>query len=203
MPVTPGRYELRYFVNQDRTIIARREIEVAALSVTISGPETARVGETIQIPWTGPDYRNDFVAISLPDDSGYENYTYTREGSPARLQMPSEPGQYELRYYVNQNRSIQARLPITVIDLEVTLDTESSGLAGGSIMVNYTGPDYRNDFIAIARMGEDGHVDYTYTREGNPLQLDLPDEPGAYELRYVMNQGRRILARLPFTVTAP
>mgnify|MGYP000111971612 CR=1 FL=1 len=41
---------------------------------------------------------------------------------------------------------------------------------------------------------------YTYTRTGSPLTLKLPDEPGQYELRYVMNQGSRILATLPFTV---
>jgi Ca-activated chloride channel family protein len=202
MPVAPGRYEIRYFVNQDRTVIARREIEVTALSVTVTAPETARVGETILVPWDGPDYRNDFIAAAVPSDDGYETYAYTRDGSPSRLQMPSEPGSYEIRYYVNQDRSIQARVPITVTDLEVVLETASSGLAGGSIMVSHNGPDYRNDFIAIARVGESGHEEYSYTRNGNPVRLDLPDEPGDYEIRYVMNQDRRTLAAVPFTVTA-
>jgi Ca-activated chloride channel family protein len=202
MPVAPGRYEIRYFVNQDRTVIARREIEVTALSVTLTAPETARVGETIMVTWDGPDYRNDFVAAAVPEDDGYETYVYTRDGSPARLQMPSDPGTYEIRYYVNQDRSIQARLPITVTDLEVELETASSGLAGGSIMVGHNGPDYRNDFIAIFHVGEDGHEEYSYTRNGNPVRLDLPDEPGDYEIRYVMNQDRRVLASVPFTVTA-
>ncbi|WP_420398215.1 VWA domain-containing protein [Nioella sp.] len=203
MPVTPGRYEIRYFVNQDRTVIARREIEVTALSVTVTAPETAQIGETILVTWDGPDYRNDFIAAAVPSDDGYETYVYTRDGSPARLQMPSEPGSYEVRYYVNQDRSIQARVPITVSDIEVALETASSGLAGGSIMVSHNGPDYRNDFIAIARFGEDGHEEYSYTRNGNPVRLDLPDEPGDYEIRYVMNQDRRTLAAVPFTVTAP
>ncbi|MFV1876572.1 VWA domain-containing protein [Nioella sp.] len=202
MPVAPGRYEIRYFVNQDRTVIARREIEVTALSVTVTAPETARVGETILVPWDGPDYRNDFIAAAVPSDDGYETYAYTRDGSPSRLQMPSEPGSYEIRYYVNQDRSIQARVPITVTDLEVVLETASSGLAGGSIMVSHNGPDYRNDFIAIARVGDSGHEEYSYTRNGNPVRLDLPDEPGDYEIRYVMNQDRRTLASVPFTVTA-
>ena len=203
MPVTPGRYEIRYYVNQDRTVIARREIEVTALSVTVAAPESASVGATVMVTWDGPDYRNDFVAASIPDDDGYETYVYVRDGSPARLQMPSEPGNYEIRYYVNQDRSIQARIPITVTDLDVVLETESSGLAGGSIMVGHNGPDYRSDFIAIARVGEDGHEEYTYTRTGTPVRLDLPDTPGDYEIRYVMNQDRRTLASVPFTVTAP
>jgi hypothetical protein len=35
------------------------------------------------------------------------------------------------------------------------------------------------------------------------VRLDLPDTPGDYEIRYVMNQDRRTLASVPFTVTAP
>jgi Ca-activated chloride channel family protein len=202
MPTEPGSYEIRYFVNQNRTVIARHPIDVAALEVSLSAPESALVGETVTVTWDGPDYRNDFLAVSLPDDSGYETYVYTRDGNPARLRMPSLPGNYEIRYYVNQDRTVQARLQITVGDVEARLAAEGSGPAGGTLMVEWEGPDYRNDFIAISPMGEDGHDDYAYTRDGSPVRLDLPDTPGAYELRYVMNQDRRVLAAIPFTVTA-
>lgn len=203
MPVVPGRYELRYFLNQDRTVIARTEIEVTPLSVMLEAPETAVAGETVAISWDGPDYRNDFLAASRPDDDGYETYVYTRDGNPGRLQMPSRPGTYEIRYYVNQDRSIQVRVPITVTDVTASLDVAPSGPAGGSLQVAWEGPDYRNDFIAISRVGDDGYEEFTYTREGSPLRLDLPDEPGDYEIRYVMAQDRRVLAAVPYSVTAP
>ena len=204
MPTAPGTYELRYFVNQDRTVIARRVIEVTALSVTLSAPPSASVGETVSVTWEGPDYRNDFIAASLPDDDGYETYTYTRDGNPARLQMPSEPGSYEIRYFVNQDRTVVARIPVTVADIVATLSADPSGVAGGSVMVAFEGPNYRNDYIAISRADDpDGYETYGYTRDGNPVRVTLPDEPGAYEIRYVMNQDRRILGRIPFTVTAP
>jgi Ca-activated chloride channel family protein len=204
MPTTPGTYELRYFVNQDRTVIARRVIEVTALSVTLSAPPSASVGETVSVTWEGPDYRNDFIAASRPDDDGYETYSYTRDGNPARLQMPSEPGSYEIRYFVNQDRTVVARIPVTVADIVATLSADPSGVAGGSVMVAFEGPNYRNDYIAISRADDpDGYETYGYTRDGNPVRVTLPDAPGAYEIRYVMNQDRRILGRIPFTVTAP
>jgi Ca-activated chloride channel family protein len=81
MPTEPGTYELRYVANQDRTVLASRVIEVVAVTASLMAPETAVAGSTIEVAWEGPDYANDFIAIARPDDNGYENYTYTREGA--------------------------------------------------------------------------------------------------------------------------
>ena len=43
---------------------------------------------------------------------------------------------------------------------------------------------------------------YTYTRDGSPLKLTMPIDPGTYEVRYVMSQGRKILAAQTIEVTA-
>ncbi len=203
IPTEPGSYEIRYIVNQDREIIARTVIEVTPVSAGLNAPGTAVVGETINVTWTGPDYHNDFIAISRTDDArGYENYTYTRDGSPSDVLIPSEPGSYEIRYIVNQDRTIIARVALTVMDLSVTLDAPATGVAGSTIQVRHNGPDYRNDFIGIGVPGNDRQETYGRTSNGNPVSVDLPDEPGQYEVRYYMNQDRRIIGRVPITVTA-
>ncbi len=205
MPVQPGTYELRYFVNQDRTILTRRSIEVTPLSATVSGPATGAIGETVSVDWTGPDYRNDYIGVShLDDPDGYETYSYTRDGNPLRVTLPSEPGDYEIRYFVSQDRSVQARAPITVEDISVTLQAPESGMAGTQITVEHDGPDYRNDYIGISRVDDpEGYETYSYTRNGPQVIVDVPGEPGDYEIRYFMSQDRRILGRTSFTVTAP
>jgi Ca-activated chloride channel family protein len=114
MPTEPGTYELRYVANQDRTVLASRVIEVTAISASLVAPETAVAGSTIKVTWEGPDYDNDFISVARPDDNGYENYTYTREGATLDLDMPEEPGTYELRYVVNQDRTVVATRTITV-----------------------------------------------------------------------------------------
>jgi len=206
MPTEPGRYELRYFVNQDRSIIARREIEVTEIFVTLQAPAQAVVGETVQVGWDGPDYRNDFVAIGRMDEPDrYDAYAYTRDGSPASVRMPSQPGSYELRYYLNQDRRIAARVAITVADLPpVTLDAPASAIAGGTIQISHSGPDYPRDYVGFGIVGDDRRYEgYSYTRDGVPLTLNVPDTPGAYELRYYMAPDNRILARRMITVSAP
>ena len=49
----------------------------------------------------------------------------------------------------------------------------------------------------VAEPGTEGssHLNYTRTRAGSPLQLELPDQPGTYEVRYILRQSRGILAR--------
>ncbi|MGY1425252.1 hypothetical protein [Lysobacter sp. A289] len=111
--------------------------------------------------------------------------------------MPDAPGTYEVRYILNQSRNILARQTIEVTAVEATLEIPATAPAGSTITVNWTGPDYTDDYIAIAEPDADSReeLNYTRTRSGNPLKLKLPDAPGTYEVRYILNQSRNILAR--------
>ena len=42
---------------------------------------------------------------------------------------------------------------------------------------------------------------YAYTAHGNPASVRAPDEPGKYEMRYIMGQSKAVLARAPITLT--
>ena len=173
------------------------------MSATLEAPSEATAGETIRVDWTGPDYDRDYIGVSRIDDpDGYENYAYTRNGTPAQVTMPTEPGEYELRYFVRQDRSIIARHPITVTDVSATLEAPSEATAGETIRVDWTGPDYDRDYIGVSRIDDpDGYENYAYTRNGTPAQVTMPTEPGEYELRYFVRQDRSIIARHPITVT--
>ncbi|EAR52242.1 von Willebrand factor type A domain protein [Oceanicola granulosus HTCC2516] len=202
LPTEPGDYEVRYVMGQDRVVLARASLEVTAVAADLVAPESAPAGATITVGWSGPGYRNDYIAVSEVGDDGYVNYTYTREGNPLELELPTAPGRYELRYVLGQDRAQLAARPIEVTKVEASLDAPDSAAAGEPITVDWTGPGYRNDYIAVSEVGDDGYVNYTYTREGNPLELELPTEPGQYELRYVLGQDRVPLARRPIEVAA-
>ena len=62
------------------------------VEVSLDAPATAVAGSELTVGWDGPDYRNDYIAISRPDDPRYETYTYTREGAPLEVTVPLEPG---------------------------------------------------------------------------------------------------------------
>jgi len=68
--------------------------------------------------------------------------------------------------------------------------------------VEWKGPDNQGDYIAIAlpEKGPNSRIQYTYTRKGSPLQLLAPSDPGIYEVRYILGQGKKVLAKKTITV---
>ncbi len=204
MPAEPGDYELRYVLYNDRVILAAAPIRATASSASVSGPSEAAAGSYALVEWAGPDSNLDFVDIAPVGAAGNKglNVVRTKGGSPLRIQMPAEPGAYELRYVLYNDRVILARASIKVTPPEVTLSAPSSVGSGQPIVVEWTGPNADLDFIAIAPVGVPGNKDAgkTQTREGSPLIVKAPDAPGDYEVRYVLYNGREILARKPITV---
>jgi len=105
MPPKPGQYEIRYVLAQGDTLLAARPITVIAATVSLEAPDEAAVGETISVVWEGPD-----------ESVGgrYINYAYTDRGSPASIKMPSKPGNYEIRYILDQGKTTLFTRSITV-----------------------------------------------------------------------------------------
>ncbi|TNF18881.1 MAG: VWA domain-containing protein [Rhodobacteraceae bacterium] len=200
MPSQPGAYELRYVMNQDNTVLATRKVTVTEVTASLEAEGTALAGSLLPVAWEGPDYPNDYISVARPGDSGYESYAYTRKGTPGEVRMPTVPGSYELRYVMNQDNRVLATLPVEVTEISATLEAPAQAAAGQQVEVAWTGPDYANDYISVARPGDKGYEGYTYTRKGAPLTVTMPLVPGSYELRYVMNQDTTILASQPIEV---
>ncbi|MCP5039348.1 MAG: VWA domain-containing protein [Rhodobacteraceae bacterium] len=204
MPSQPGEYELRYIVQgTDRDILVRRPITIMPVPATLEAPASAPAGSLLLVSWLGPDYKHDHISIAEPGakPNKYESFTYTRDGTPLRIKVPTQPGTYELRYILQgTERMVLVQQPLIVEPVEATLQAEATVAAGGNLVVNWSGPDYHNDYIAISQVGEKGYETYTYTKEGSPLIVKAPDQPGSYEVRYVISQDRTIIASQTLTV---
>ncbi len=210
-PLEPGDYEIRY-AQQGVTgqvgasgyrVLASAPISVTAAGATLTGPESAAAGRTISIPWTGPKQNRDYITIVKPDapDQAYNDYAYTRNGSPAEIKTPLEPGAYEVRY-VQDSKKVLTRTPITITAPEITMDAPSTATAGQTISIAWTGPVERSDFITVTPpdFAENRYTDYAYTRNGNPAEVTVPSEPGTYEVRFVLN-GKKVILRSPLEVS--
>ena len=204
MPAEPGDYEIRYILSQDNTILASTSIAITPVEVSVSAASEAPQGSTIAVTWTGPDADDDYISVAEIGANGgaYVNYAYTEDGSPLQLLMPPLPGDYEIRYILSQDNTVLASTPITITPVEASVSTVGSAPAGSEITVTWTGPDAERDFISVAEPDGSGgsYEGYTYTEDGNPLTLTLPDTPGDYEIRYILNQDNTILARQPISV---
>ncbi|RKF14691.1 VWA domain-containing protein [Roseovarius spongiae] len=207
MPAETGMYELRYVLDEGRRTLASQPIEITAPEVTVSGPESALTGSVVSVSWSGNVNGRDFVTI-VPmgaDEGASADYIRVKDESEGKLQMPAETGMYELRYVLDKGRRTLASQPIEITAPEVTVSGPESALTGSVVSVSWSGNVNGRDFVTIVPMGADegASADYIRVKDDSEGKLQMPAETGMYELRYVLDKGRRTLASQPIEITAP
>lgn len=204
MPAAPGAYEVRYYMAKEGRVVARVPITGTPVNAALSAPDEAPSGSTVAVEWTGPGYKNDYIDVSAlsAGNTDYVHYSYTRKGSPAQIEMPIEPGTYQLRYVMALDKVILATRQITVTEETFAVSGPAEAFAGETIKVDWIGPNLSNDFIAVAKIGSKSseYASYQYTRKGTPVSVALPMEPGEYEIRYVVSQGKENMANYSLTI---
>ncbi len=183
------------------------KIRLPLPEATLDTPAEVPAGSQIEVHWTGPDNKGDYVTIveqGAPEGT-YTRYEYTRQGSPVKLQTPDALGGYEVRYVVGQSKRTLASAPVTLVAVTANLIVEGPVVPGAKIPIQWQGPNNRGDYITIVTKGapEGSYTKYQNTNQGSPVRIQAPTEPGDYEVRYVVGQSKRILASLPLRVDAP
>lgn len=179
---------------------------------TVTVPATVGAGAPIEAGWTGPGNTGDYIDLvprGFTATSGEITYAYARDAVPvAKLQAPTTPGEYEVRYVVQltSERKVKATAPLTVAASAASLTVPPRAEAGEPLTIAWTGPAGKGDYIDIVPDGHtetSGEVTYAYTRDGNPAKLTAPGKSGAYQIRYLLEGpgGRKILATSLITVT--
>ncbi len=206
-PADPGRYEVRYILGHGASILARTAVTVKTVTAVLKAPGSVAAGSPFEVHWQGPGNQDDLITIarSVQTPDSYLGIAYARGDSPAKLRAPADPGRYEVRYIVGHGAKILARMPITVRTVTAVLKVPGSVAAGSPFEVHWQGPGNPDDMIMLATPDQDAtsYVAITYISRGNPVHLTAPRKPGSYEVRYVLLQGPRILARVPITIKTP
>ena len=202
LPTKPGLYELKYYMGQDGSVIARSTFKVVEVQATLSAPPEGQAGSTIEVPWSGPDNSGDYIGISKMGAKESLHHAYTFSGNPAYITLPTKPGSYELKYYMGQDDSVLVKAPINVIAVQATLSGPTECNAGSTIEVSWSGPDNSGDYIGVSQVGAKESLHHAYTSNGNPAYITLPTKPGSYELKYFMGQDDTVLGKSSIAVAA-
>jgi len=203
-PAEPGSYEVRYLLGNGTRVLARAPIAIGAVSAQVQAPETVNAAAKFQVTWQGPNNERDYLSVAklgAPDGS-YDNYAYTKSGSPAKLTAPAEAGQYEVRYIQGHGSKLLAKAALTVAEVSAEVKPPSSVNAAAKFQVSWQGQNNEGDYLTVAKPGSSpGDYDnYAYTKSGNPVKLTAPAKPGTYEVRYIMAKDTRQLAMATLTV---
>ncbi len=198
-PADTGLYEVRYVLREGRKTLASATIEVTAPEITVSAPETVLAGSKFDVSWTGTVNPRDFVTIvPMGAEEGQSgNYQNVSDADTKALNAPADPGLYEVRYILREGRKTMASATVEVTEPDVTISSVTEVRAGTKLRVSWTGAVATNDFINLVPAGSEDSVTGVYgnVRDKSELDLNVPDETGLYEVRYVLREGRRVVAR--------
>lgn len=209
-PTTAGEYDIRYVLDMagPRSIKATSPLTVTAAAATLAGPAMAETGQALEIAWTGPNGPGDYIDLVKAGEtktSGEIVYAYTNAGTPAKLEAPSSPGNYDIRYVLEgpSGRKIPATMALSVTLAKATLKAPGSVAKGAKFKVEWTGPKSSGDYVDLVPKGStatSGEKSYFYVT--STPDLTAPAEAGDYEIRYVLEApgGRAILARISVQV---
>ena len=203
--VLEARYHVRLPEGGSRVVGRSEPFATLALTASVVAPAEVAGGSAFAVDWEGPANSRDYLTI-VPEgaeDHSWTSYAYTSAGTPARLTAPLDPGRYEVRYVTGQANSVLARQGLIITEVSASVQAPDEVAAGASFEVAWQGPDNERDYVTIVAEGADEGtwLSYAYTRQGTPLSLTAPIEPGRYEVRYATGQGNRTLGSAPITVT--
>lgn len=75
-------------------------------------------------------------------------------------------------------------------------------LTGQPITVTWQGEHHSSAYLTVVKPGDppNHYTEWSYLRDGNPITLYMPPQPGSYELRLVHDDEGRVLARKPIEI---
>lgn len=194
-------------------VSASTQVALPPAEASLEALEDAVITRALSIGWTGPGDEGDYITVVVPGEpeASYINYAYVRNPDGAdrgelQVLMPAMPGEYELRYVSPlRNPRTLARAPVSVSDLEASIEAPDSAMAGTSIELIPRGPVSPRHWVGFAPVGSDDgtYINNHWVRlgaSGQPLSLRVPAMAGDYELRYVYNESERVAYSRPFRV---
>lgn len=116
LPLKTGTFELRYVTGNGNRVLVRRKLTLTPAKVVLECADTVKAGSRLEITWQGPNGGADYITIvkAGAPPKAYGDYRYTRDGQTISLSVPSEPGQYEVRYNNEKETVVLAKKAIVV-----------------------------------------------------------------------------------------
>ena len=210
VPGEPGPYELRYVsARRKPPVLARLQVTVTPAEAVVTAPKAVMAGSRVEIHARGPAESRHWIGFA-PQGSGPDEYRdYARPdasgSTTVTLTAPSVAGEYEVRYVLNEREKVAAAQPISVLPAKARLlDPPRTAKARTMLSIDWTGPNGHRHWIGSIRKGggSGDYLGYAYTNTPSPARFPAPDEPGDYELVFVLTgeNGEQILDRQPLRV---
>ncbi|WP_170113036.1 vWA domain-containing protein [Ahniella affigens] len=184
-------------------------------NATIAGATTAVAASDYVLRFDGPGTTEDWVGfapagadpLAYVAESGSWQRVSSKTGD-ARLRAPSVPGRYVIRYVSpERQKAVLAEQLVTITEATSVVRGPSDAMASDTITVTAEGPFADDHWIGFAKKGSaaSAYVGSSWVRPDasgkTTARIVAPDEPGDYELRYVLKEGEEVIGRQDIRVT--
>jgi hypothetical protein len=201
VPTTTGDYVLRWYSQHDRQVLAQHKIKLISSDIKIIAPKQAMPGEILKLSWQAPKGLDAFINIQPSSDAqDYKAspYVYVNDDASAELELPTEAGDYTLRWYDrSDNHKILAKRVITLSGDFISIHASESVIAGQKAEISWKAPDNLDSFINIQLADQKADYNatpYIYTRGKQKEALEIPKEAGEYVLRWYNRTDHKVMA---------
>lgn len=209
-PAALGDYELAYISpRRDPAILARIPLDVTEVTASLDAPDSSPAGVTISVTASGPVAPRHWIGFAPKGSPAGTYRSYKRPTGPTsvvELKTPAEPGDYELRYVLNESERVLISRPIRITGAGASVEAPASVEAGSLVEVLAKGPSGPSHWIGFAPKGSPIGTYRDYVRPSGAetrATLLAPSAPGAYEIRYVLDESGSIAAAQAITVVDP
>lgn len=214
---------LRDALNQT---LAPREVQQAEATLppappaTLEAPEIAGRALPIEVRWTGPARKGDYIDIVPFDGAGTHAFDATpvvADSDTVMLTMPADLGDYVLRYVQPLTEEEQAIIAdstrertlalrrISVVDIHNFLRAPDVAGQGAMVSVDWAGPKGFLGLYHASQTNLDAWLAGMSLVEGSPVEMQMPLDEGDYALRYIVEGSGYSSAELAvenITITA-
>ncbi|MDD2867266.1 VWA domain-containing protein [Neomegalonema sp.] len=203
-PADPGSYEVRYVLRETGATLARVAVEALPATISLQAPLQTVIGAEVEVSWSSSIHPEDVISIAPAGAREDWRGGGFAIGNLDRgvLRAPSKVGVYEIRYALGAGGGTIARARLEVYGAEVLLQGPERVKAGEIFSVAWRGAVNSRDSIIIVPEGAaDGRAGYGFVIGAAASgSLTAPVEPGPYEIRYVLSEDLKTIARIPIIV---
>lgn len=182
-----------------------------AVDVDLTAPSEVTAGAPFEITVDGADSDTDYLLIARagsPEEASRYQRMDNRVGGDGTREYtaPSEPGNYDLRYYLSRDHTTAARRALTVVPAATRM--EAPGEVGPEAEFEVSIDGGISGYVVIVE-DDRPHDDIVsrYDRMKNSVDGDeraitrtAPETPGSYLLRYHAGDDQRLLVEKPLVV---
>jgi hypothetical protein len=239
-PAQAGQYEFRYFFNNgfirattsNQVTVSPTPTPTASPTPTptptptpnpptysvSAAPNGVTTGSAVTVSWSAAEghSQQDWVALYQigAADASYLSWQYTGANLSGSMTFiaPSQAGQYEFRYFLNNGYTRVATSNQVTVSTSIVYDLSaapSNTVTASAITVNWSAAEghSQQDWVGLYKAGvaDASYLSWQYTdlALSGSMTFTAPAQPGQYEFRYFLNNGyTRVATSNPVAVVS-